>query len=139
MTASLADTLLLAEANLSIKHDQLISWYQRHMLLKRVVLTAKLGQRVQRASLIGQIERERWDFYHPEYRDMGKHRSHDSLTPRHLLIAVYGYYDIVFQTENKKVIDVCPKVTSCSFNIKGTVHLICRKTKFKNLKQYREF
>ncbi len=41
---------------------------------------------------------------------MGKH----TLRPRHLLTAVYGYYDIL--GGDKKVIDFYPKVTNCSFN-----------------------
>ncbi len=33
-------------------------------------------------------------FNNPDYRDMGKQRSRHTLRPHHLLIAVYGYYNI---------------------------------------------
>ncbi len=51
-------SVLSAEASQSVKHEQLISSYRRHLFLKSIASTGQSGQRVQRASLIEQIERE---------------------------------------------------------------------------------
>ncbi len=41
---------------------------------------------------------------------MGKQRSHDTRRPRHLLTAVYGYYDVFFPNRTNKLLTFTPKL-----------------------------
>ncbi len=113
-----SDPLLSAEVSQSIRHEQLISSYQRHLSLKkrsidqpiRTEITESITDWANRAGTIG-------FFTNPEYRGMmGKQRSRHTLRQ-----AVYRYYNISFQIEYRKLLIFTPKLStaalrSCGWN-----------------------
>ncbi len=91
MTVSFADTLS-AEASQSVKARMANQLEPSSPVAEKICVNQ---DRVQRASLIGEIKESDRILTNPEYRGMmGKHRSANTLRPHHLLTAVYGYYDI---------------------------------------------
>ncbi len=57
-------------------------------------------------------------FTNPEHKGMmGKHRSHDTLRPRPLLVAVYGYYDIFSKQSTEKLLIFTPTLPTAALNL----------------------